>query len=592
MATTASPLVCPQGHGPGVPGSFFCTYCGTPLVSGSTSAPGPGQAATANPAMAQAPAAGQWQPVAAPPAQPPNHGQWQPMMAAGQTAAVGQTVAAGQTVAVAGVPGAAAFAPAVHAAVCNVCGGNGAGLSAAENVCPQCAWLRPLLPGYQLEKKVFLWAQDGQAMSRLQSLPGVGTVVRSVSDKVGRPWIESTFNAIRLGPRQLPDVWNQAVLAARILGLPNMPDVYISGDQMWNTYTYGTENSSFIVLGTSHLINFADDELLFVLAREMGHCRAGHALWKTVTRFLAGDVSVHEGLLSQGVLNAISPTKLIHGAVDIPLMMWSRQSEITADRAGLMAVDDEALVRRVLLAWSVRSARLLQQVNIEEWMKQEDASGDAMTRFSEMTTSSSMYTTRRLRLLGQAAREPELMRWSQSIQPVRRKLAPVPVARMMGLGVGTVRVAKTGAAAGQKAPGPAFGAAAQVSARMPAPGTPPAPADSIRVACPKCQTGMRIPLAVLRGKPALSVRCPQCKNVFTLRNKSAPPPAAPTAAETKPVTQPTAPTAAEIKPAAPLAAPPPEAKSPAQPPTAAKTKSAVPPRAAVQAQAGAKEKRG
>jgi len=242
-----------------------------------------------------------------------------------------------------------------------------------------------------------------------------------------------------------------------------------------------------------------------------------------------------------------------------------------------MAVGDEALVRRVLLAWSVRSARLLQQVNIEEWMKQEDASGDAMTRFSEMTTSSSMYTTRRLRLLGQAAREPELMRWSQSIQPVRKKLAPVPVGKITGLGVGTVRVAKTGAAGPQKAPGPASGAAAQVSARMPAPGTPPAPADSIRVACPKCQSGMRIPLAVLRGKPALSVRCPQCKNVFTLRNKSAPSPAAPTAAE--------------IKPAAPPAAPP-EAKSPAQPPTAAKTKSAVPPRAAAQAQAGAKEKRG
>jgi len=28
-------------------------------------------------------------------------------------------------------------------------------------------------------------------------------------------------------------------------------------------------------------------------------------------------------------------------------------------------------VRRVLLAWSIRSARLLQQVNIDEWLKQE-----------------------------------------------------------------------------------------------------------------------------------------------------------------------------------------------------------------------------
>jgi Zn-dependent protease with chaperone function len=408
------------------------------------------------------------------------------------------------------------------------------------------------MPGYQMDKSVFLWAQDGQAMSKLQSISALHAVVRNVSDKVGRPWIESTFNAIKLGPRQLPDVWNQAVLAARILGLPKMPDVYISGDQMWNTYTFGTENSSFIVLGTSHIINFAGDELLFVLAREMGHCRAGHALWNTVLRFIAGDVSVHSGLLSNGLINAINPTKLIQGAIDLPLMAWARQSEITADRAGLMAVGDEAMVRRVLLAWSIRSARLLQQVNIEEWLKQESASDDSMTRFSEMTTSSSMYTTRRLRLLGQAAHEPELMRWSQSIQPVRQRLAPEFHAG--GLGVGTVKAVKAAVAASAAVavarPGVpsvvvaqagavvAVGAAVQASAGPAAakPAVATAPTDSIRVICNKCHAAMRVPLAVLRGKTVLNVRCPQCRTVIVLRPKAATPAAgAPAAGSAAPV---------------------------------------------------------
>ncbi|MGB9409017.1 MAG: M48 family metalloprotease [Terracidiphilus sp.] len=390
--------------------------------------------------------------------------------------------------------------------VCKLCGGNGVRLSPAENVCSQCGWLRPLLPGYQLERSVFLWAQDGQAMAKLQSISALHSVVRSASDKVGRPWIESTFNGIRLGPKQLPDVWKQAVLAARILGLPTMPDVYVAGDSMWNTYTFGTDTSAFIVLGTAILTNFQNDELLFVLAREMGHCRAGHALWKTVTRFLAGDTSLHGGLLSNGVLNAINPVKLIEGAVEMPLLAWSRQSEITADRAGLLAVGDEALARRVLLAWSIRSARLLKQVNIEEWMKQEEASDDQITRLSEMTTSSSMYTSRRLRLLGQSAREPELMRWSQSVQPARKQLAPPPR--------------------------PALGSPAA------APAPAPTPADSIRVICTKCQAAMRVPLAVLRGKTSLNVRCPQCQNVLTLRPKPAAPSPAPAAAETKPVVPP------------------------------------------------------
>jgi hypothetical protein len=370
-----------------------------------------------------------------------------------------------------------------------------------------------LFPGYQLDRSAFLWAQDGQAMTRLQKIPALHAVVRSVSDKVGRPWIESTFNGIRLGPKQLPDVWKPEVLAARILGLPSMPDVYVSGDSQWNTYTFGSDTSAFIVLGTAILTNFQNDEMLFVLAREMGHCRAGHALWKTVTRFLAGDTSLHGGLLSNGVLHAINPMKLIEGTVELPLLAWARQSEITADRAGLLAVGDQTLARRVLLAWSIRSARLLKQVNIEEWMKQEEASDDQMTRLSEMTTSSSMYTSRRLRLLGQSAREPELMRWSQSVQPARKGVASPP----------------------RPAPGP------PVAAPAPA----PTPADSIRVVCTKCQAAMRVPLAVLRGKSSLNVRCPQCHNVLTLRPKPAAPPPAPAGAETKSVAPPPAPGAAQ-----------------------------------------------
>jgi predicted Zn finger-like uncharacterized protein len=107
-----------------------------------------------------------------------------------------------------------------------------------------------------------------------------------------------------------------------------------------------------------------------------------------------------------------------------------------------------------------------------------------------MATSSSMYTTRRLRLLGQAAREPELVRWSQSILSVRKQLAPAqpPV---------------------QAAP-----AAGSTAGSALAP-----PRDSIRVVCTKCHSAMRIPLEVLRGKSSLNVRCPQCQNVITLRPK-------------------------------------------------------------------------
>ena len=456
MATTTALLTCPQGHGPGTSGARFCAVCGSQLGAPALGPFGSTPSASI--------------------AQPPF------------PATSSQTGAPAATAAVA-----------VPVSACNVCGGDGARLDPATDVCPDCAWVRPLYPGYQLDRSVFLWAQDGQAMSRLQKISALHAAVRFASDRVGRPWIESTFNGILLGPSQLADVWKQAVLAARILGLSKMPDVYLSGDNQWITYTFGSDTSAFIILGTAILNNFEGDELLFVLAREMGHCRAGHALWRTVSRFLNG-ANTQSGILSKGILSAISPTKLIEGAVDIPLMAWQRQADVTADRAGLLAVGDETLARRVLLAWSIKSNRLLKQVNIEEWMKQEVASDDQLTRFSEMTTSASMYTTRRLRLLGQAAQEPNLMGWSQTIQPVRKKLAPPPPAK---------------------------------PAARPAP--PPGSAG-LRVVCTKCQNPMRIPFSVLRGKTSLNVRCSKCENIFTIYRKSSAP--APTVPADQPPPQP------------------------------------------------------
>jgi hypothetical protein len=383
------------------------------------------------------------------------------------------------------------FAPQPAPALCAMCGGAGIRLNPEENVCQQCGWLRPLAPNYRLDCSLFQWAQDGAAMATLRSISTLTAAAKAVSDKVGRPWIESTFNGVRLGPKQMPHIWSQAVLAARIMGLSSMPDVYISGERMWDTFTYGSDASAFIVLGTALTTNFQGDDLLFLLAREMGHCRAGHALWKTVIRFLGGDTGPHRGLMSDGVLGALSPTKLVESAIEMPLMAWARQAEITADRAGLLALGDEVLVRRVLLAWTLRSPFLLRQINIEAWMEQEEGSDDQLTRISEMTSSSTLYITRRLRLLSRFAKEPELMRWSQTI----RALRPQAPARAVPPAGPVATPASTG----------------QSVAR----------ADSLRLACAKCGMGMRVPYAALQGKNALNVRCPQCGNVVTLRKKPA-----------------------------------------------------------------------
>jgi hypothetical protein len=305
-------------------------------------------------------------------------------------------------------------------------------------------------------------------------------------------------------------VYANAVLAARILGMPAMPDVYVSGDRMWDSATYGSEHSAFIILGTALLTNYQGADQLFLLAREMGHCRAGHALWKTVIRFLLGDQGPRRGLAGAGVLSALNPSHLVEGALELPLLAWARQAEITADRAGLLAVGDEEIARRVLLSWSLRSVMLFRQINIATWLEQMDDSDDQTTRLSEVASSSTPYITRRLKLLAQFASAPELQRYRSIIAPLVPALPPPPA---------------PAPALGQPPPAPWQG--------QPPPSAPtrqvagPAPtSDDLRLACPSCKTTMRIPRAVLAGRAALDVRCPNpaCGKVTTLKKQAAPPP--------------------------------------------------------------------
>lgn len=505
-------LVCPQGHGlPPKPDARFCDKCGAQLIAAAPpNPPAVNRQAPVNPPAPQRPAP----PV--PPAVPYTGPAYPPQAAMyPQAPPLPYPPPAYPPAPVKPAPG-----------LCQLCGGGASRLDAALNLCPQCHAVRLLAPGYRLDCAAFQWAQDGAAMQKLRSIGPLNTAARAVSDKVGRRWIESAFNAVRVSERQLPYIYDQAVLAARILNVPTMPDVYVSGDHMWDAATYGSDQNAFIVIGTALVTSFQGPELLFLLAREMGHCRAGHALWKTVIRFLIGEQGPRKGLMAGGVLAALNPVNLVEGALELPLLGWARQSEITADRAGLLAVRDEEVVRKVLLTWCLKSAMLYKQIDIAEWLQQQEDSEDQFTRLSEMASSSTPYITRRLKILAQFAASPEMDYW-------RRNFGPLLDAAQKALPARAPQLPPQPLPAPKPVPVPPKAAApppapAQPSQPAPSPAAGKPVNNALRIKCAGCGAMLRVPQSALAGKDVLNVRCPtaQCGKIVTLKKKPAQPPPA------------------------------------------------------------------
>lgn len=105
-----------------------------------------------------------------------------------------------------------------------------------------------------------------------------------------------------------------------------------------NAVTVGTDNYVYIAISSLLQKMFDEDEMKFVIGHECGHITLGHAMYHTVVATC--------GNLSQ-LIPVLGPT--IYQLVSWPLKAWSRRSEISADRAGLLCCGDVRTACRTLL---------------------------------------------------------------------------------------------------------------------------------------------------------------------------------------------------------------------------------------------------
>jgi Zn-dependent protease with chaperone function len=136
------------------------------------------------------------------------------------------------------------------------------------------------------------------------------------------------------------------------------PELFIKQDPTFNAYTIGTNEDNLIVIHSGLLDAVKPAEMAFIIGHELGHIRSRHVTYGTLVRLL------HYGL---GIAGSVLYLPLAPA-----LDAWSRQSELTADRAGLLAcLNPEAAVGALLLL-AVGSRKFLQDINLPAYLKQEE----------------------------------------------------------------------------------------------------------------------------------------------------------------------------------------------------------------------------
>jgi hypothetical protein len=250
-----------------------------------------------------------------------------------------------------------------------------------------------------ISARAFEHPADAAALSALHKVPALDHVLRKLIGLVGERSLRLAHlaNAVRVSPRQLPEVQHSYEDCLATLGVTDPPELFVSQTPIINAGAIGVERP-FIVLTSAGVAMLDEDGRRFVLGHELGHVLADHSLYKTLSSLLLR--------LSAGGLGLGS---MALWAVTRALLEWDRKSELSADRAGLLCLQDPSAACRVMMTIAAGTpAATLSLEEFEAQAREYEAGGthiDSVVKLFSLLGQSHPFHV--LRVL-------ELRRWVES----------------------------------------------------------------------------------------------------------------------------------------------------------------------------------
>ncbi len=201
---------------------------------------------------------------------------------------------------------------------------------------------------------------DRSALVALRKLTGFDVILRNLAGLFSDRSLRLLFlaSSVRASEQQFPQLYQMLLDGAYVLDLPRVPELYITQDPLVNAMAIGTDKP-FIVI-TTGLVDLMDpEEIRFVIGHELGHVLSGHTVYRTMLFYL----------MSLAARLALVPLAWVGlKAVIWGLEEWHRKSELSCDRAGLLAGQDVPAGRRALM--KLAGGAQLAELSHDEFLEQ------------------------------------------------------------------------------------------------------------------------------------------------------------------------------------------------------------------------------
>jgi Zn-dependent protease with chaperone function len=240
---------------------------------------------------------------------------------------------------------------------------------------------------------------DRQATENLRKLKGfdwlAGKFVEYGIERI--EYVNHIGGGVRVGPRQMKKHYAMLLECCDILDVPE-PELYIMQGGV-NAFTSG-HNHPFIVVQTDLLELMTDDEVMAVIAHEVGHIKCGHVLYKTMARGLKPFIEI-AGRATLGIGG------LVGSGIEAGLAAWNRRSELSSDRAALLVMQDAAPCLSMLMKLAGGTRHHAEWLDVEQFLNQarayreglDQSMSDRFYRFLANVGSTHPFAVERARML-------------------------------------------------------------------------------------------------------------------------------------------------------------------------------------------------
>ena len=262
---------------------------------------------------------------------------------------------------------------------------------------------RRRFPG--LDPTVLQHPYDRAALNALQKVPGLDIIVRKFIELFPErvAYIQNVAQTVRVTRTQCPQLYVQLREASAILDMRE-PELYVAQNPLPNAWTSGHVRP-YIILTSGLLDLMSEDEVMAVIAHELGHIKSGHVLYRTMALCISLVLTLI-GDLTLGV------GRLVGRSLEAALLEWYRMSEFTGDRAALLVVQDAQVMLSLMMKFAGGTLFQRNQLDADEFLKQaelyEAVDANLLDRIYKMLLVAPV--THPLTIV----RAREIMNWSES----------------------------------------------------------------------------------------------------------------------------------------------------------------------------------